>query len=546
MLPVHGPARAAARSQGARDVIRLVWIFVGVLALVMIAAPARAQLPPPLVPARVGLAYTRGPGAGGCPNDDGLRGMLASYLGSRFDFHTASDGDDKSVEVHVRREGRTFVGHWLMREHGAVTWQHDDLPDPDCKEIIATAAASIAIQIDPPPVHPRAASLPTPPALDAAALSYTRPQGCPDEGALRSAVATHMGRDPFTPDAGRKVEVTITREGGRFVGVWRDRNGAAVWTHPPIDDANCRHLVSALLGLSIAVRLEEPAPPVPPPGSPPATPNAVSIIYARGPGAGGCPDEQGVRESIIGRVGSAVEILGPTATVPKKRTVTISRERGRFVARVESSEGGEPRIVTDDENCYRLVERVALVLAVDLYVPRPRPPPPSPPPPSPPPHVAAALTYEPARPPEPAPPSPPGEPAPAATPPRKPGVFEGPAGIGRAVAFAVAGAGLVTGAGFAGAAVSTADKLRPLQAEISASACNPSAGVLPAQCGQIGRLLAQHDTYSNAAIGFMVAGGLVGAGAVGSIWLVRTPGRSVEVTPAAPGAAGGLTVRGTW
>jgi hypothetical protein len=123
------------------------------LAIASAPLPTLAQQSPRFAPARVGLAYTRGPGADGCPDKDDLRRGLAAYVGSRFDF--ADDVDDKKIEVNVRRQGASFVGTWLLTERGTVTWHHDPVSDRDCSQIIATAAESIAIVIDPPTVRQR-------------------------------------------------------------------------------------------------------------------------------------------------------------------------------------------------------------------------------------------------------------------------------------------------------------------------------------------------------------------------------------------------------
>ena len=214
---------------------------------------------------------------------------------------------------------------------------------------------------------------------------------------------------------------------------------------------------------------------------------AVGVTYTRGPGAEGCPDETGLRESITGRVGSAVDILGSTANVPKKIAVRIERERRLFVSRWEWSEGGDPPRVLKDENCYRLVERTAVSIAVDIkLIPAPAPPlETEPPPPAPKPVPSSEV------PPSPPPSSSPAPPAPP--PPPKPGVFEGPAGIGRVAAFAVTGVGVTTGTGFAVAAVVKAAAAQTQLAKLvqmsgASSPCFGSGAALAQGCANVAQL----------------------------------------------------------
>jgi hypothetical protein len=57
-----------------------------------------------------------------------------------------------------------------------------------------------------------------------ARLTYTRAPGaesCPDEGAMRTLVATRLGYDPFAPDAPVRVEASLTRAASGYRAVVR-------------------------------------------------------------------------------------------------------------------------------------------------------------------------------------------------------------------------------------------------------------------------------------------------------------------------------------
>ncbi len=268
---------------------------------------------------------------------------------------------------------------------------------------------------------------PTAPPHVAAALTYTHPAGCKGEGALRSAVADVMGYDPFTPDAARKIHVTITREHhGLFVSRWGDGEGE----HKPIVLPECGELIQQT-GVSIALRI--------------------------------APDRR----------------------------------------REEPAVAPEPTPVREPPAA------------------APAPPPPAP-------QVVVV--------------APPVVPPPLPAP--KAGMFDGPAGIGRAVAFAVAGTGIAVGTGFAVAAASTLSDVHHLDAALGSNSAACSKG--GASCAQLDTLARQHDVYSNAAIGLMLGGAVTGAAAVVSIWVVRTPAHRVDVTPAAPGALAGVSLKGRW
>jgi len=131
--------------------------------------------------------------------------------------------------------------------------------------------------------------------------------------------------------------------------------------------------------------------------------------------------------------------------------------------------------------------------------------------------------------------------------PPRPGVFEGPAGIARAIAFAVAAVGLGVGSGFAAASAIKASEIRQTQATLDGpAACNQAGAPPPGGCAHLVTLAQSHDTYANVAIGAMAAAGAVGAGALASIFLVRTPSHTVELKASAPGALAAVTLQGSW
>jgi hypothetical protein len=258
--------------------------------------------------------------------------------------------------------------------------------------------------------------------------------------------------------------------------------------------------------------------------SAPARPR-VAIAYAREKGAEKCPDAARVRETIVGSVGSAVEIVDGAEAAPEKIEVTIARKRGRFVGAWKRAGAGAAERVLEDADCARLIENVAESIVVAI---------------EPPPASAAPKAIAPAA--APAPVTPPGA-APSSTPARKPGAFEGTAGAVRGVLLALAGAAITTGAGFAAGAAVKLGAARALQADLAPNACS---GATAGNCGRLASLLGERDAYANAAVGLVVAGGITAGAALVSIWIVRTPARDVRLTPTAPGALAALTLRGSW
>jgi hypothetical protein len=123
-------------------------------------------------------------------------------------------------------------------------------------------------------------------------------------------------------------------------------------------------------------------------------------------------------------------------------------------------------------------------------------------------------------------------------------VFTGPAGVARAVSFAVAGAGLLTAvatAAAAGAKGAQADRLAgSLTQQAGRGGCGQGGTAAPADCAQLLSLRTQHDNLAVAAIASVVAAGVVGTGATVSIWLPALR------SGAAPGRSVGISAGGTW
>jgi hypothetical protein len=121
-----------------------------------------------------------------------------------------------------------------------------------------------------------------------ARLEYTRGAGalhCPDEAALRGAVASRLGYDPFRADAPRTITAAIARAGAALRAVVKlsDASGKVTGTRQLSSEQNdCSELLGAVtLAISLAIDPQsqlrapaiEPQPPVP---TPPADPSPFS------------------------------------------------------------------------------------------------------------------------------------------------------------------------------------------------------------------------------------------------------------------------------
>jgi hypothetical protein len=145
------------------------------------------------------------------------------------------------------------------------------------------------------PAAPAAAAEPAP---KTAQLVYTRGDiaSCPDEDAMKSAVAIRLGYDPFKPDPAQIVTAAITREPGGLRGQvdLRDRSfkvkGSRTLT---TNKSDCTELASAMaLAISIAIDPlsvtrpeppQQPTAPEPAAAPPPATQAAPERPRDEGP-----------------------------------------------------------------------------------------------------------------------------------------------------------------------------------------------------------------------------------------------------------------------
>jgi hypothetical protein len=154
----------------------------------------------------------------------------------------------------------------------------------------AVLLCAAEIRADPTPVG---APSPSPP--HSARLTYERGRGadhCPDEQALRSAVSTRLGYDPFRPDAQQTVSVVIRRSDQALRGdlALRDAAETITGTRQLSSVQNdCPELVAAMaLAISIAIDPQSQLRPLPSPSPSPALAPA-SPADASAPDPGSAP-----------------------------------------------------------------------------------------------------------------------------------------------------------------------------------------------------------------------------------------------------------------
>jgi hypothetical protein len=103
--------------------------------------------------------------------------------------------------------------------------------------------------------------------------------GCPTSTELRSAIATHLGRDPFDDADAPRVAVRVKRKDETV-----SADVALGETHRELEGASCEEVVrAAALSLALAIEREAPRPAPPPPPMPPATPPATTRTPAPAP-----------------------------------------------------------------------------------------------------------------------------------------------------------------------------------------------------------------------------------------------------------------------
>jgi hypothetical protein len=139
-----------------------------------------------------------------------------------------------------------------------------------------------------------------PDAAHTARLTYVRGSGaevCPDEEALRGAVARRLGYDPFRSDAPRSVRASVRVAGGGLHGEVQlgDASGAVMGArHLSAAGDDCDELVAAMaLAISIAIDPNSlsSAPPPPPPAAPAPPPGSLAPPFsARTAPPAGAPD----------------------------------------------------------------------------------------------------------------------------------------------------------------------------------------------------------------------------------------------------------------
>lgn len=129
-------------------------------------------------------------------------------------------------------------------------------------------------------------------AAPSARLVYVREKGaeeCPDEAAVRAAVSTRLGYDPFSPDAQATLFAEVTREASTYharIKLVDDANvvrGARELDHT---GPRCADLVDAMaLTISIAIDPRSLTGPAPEPEPAPALPTAPAPAPVPGPAA---------------------------------------------------------------------------------------------------------------------------------------------------------------------------------------------------------------------------------------------------------------------
>jgi hypothetical protein len=280
---------------------------------------------------------------------------------------------------------------------------------------------------------------------------------------------------------------------------------------------------------------------------------SVRLDYQRGPGGAACPAEELLRDEVARRMG--YDPFDPGAA--GRLVVVVAWQARRFEAQVDRyTPGGEKtwsEVYPGGARCALMFPSLASEISAVL---EPAPPalPAAPAPPAAP-ELPAAQAPPVAAPELPAVRAPPqGEPARAAPPPPpRPGIFKGPAGIGRAVAFGLAGAGLVTGSALAVTASEKAGEAQRLEGMLQqsrsggSSACNRSASSFKTECAQLLDIRQQQGTYTNAAAGLIGAAGVLGGAAIASIWLPRAPATpSVQLAATVSRSCTVLTIQGSW
>ena len=303
------------------------------------------------------------------------------------------------------------------------------------------------------------------------------------------------------------------------------------------------HVRSVLVGASCAVWLLAS-------GSARAEAPAVSpmrLEYVRARGAEPCPKESFFRNVVAGHLGGRDPFTPATPAAAKRVVLTLRRAGRGYGAQFVLVDAAGKRLGSSTEvfdvNCTEVVESAGAVI-VPWLLPVALPTAPAAPTPAVAAHAAepeqaqapkAEETAVPAAPPVEAP---------------KPGVFEGKAGVARAVLYAITAAGLATGTGFAVASNAAASNARGLLATLEqnsgSSACNKTMAGPSSSCQQLTSLWQRRDTFANVGEGLLVAAGALGVATTISIWIPAAKAPALDVRPTAQGAPAGLTLAGAW
>jgi hypothetical protein len=181
---------------------------------------------------------------------------------------TRRESPQISERCFVEREARRLLPTGAHR--GNVAKRGPLLPQCLARSIARAAIAAALTLLFTPAAH----------ASPQARLVYGRSgaavDSCPDETALRGAVAARIGYDPFFPTAPRTVIVTITPKGDRLVARVQliDDDGHAQGARELASaQPDCQSLFDTVaLTISIAIDPQALARPSPPPSTPAAPP----------------------------------------------------------------------------------------------------------------------------------------------------------------------------------------------------------------------------------------------------------------------------------
>ncbi|WP_437619531.1 hypothetical protein [Sorangium sp. So ce1151] len=109
---------------------------------VLASPPALGQAPP----GGVRLAYTRGPGAEGCPEEQALRDVVAAQLGGTDPF---GEGGGRRVDVVLVRQGRRFLAEIALYDSDGRRLGGQELMSAACGALVEDVGTALAIVLRP-------------------------------------------------------------------------------------------------------------------------------------------------------------------------------------------------------------------------------------------------------------------------------------------------------------------------------------------------------------------------------------------------------------